>query len=117
MSELTIKGTVVLILPEESGVSKAGKEWKKKDFVIETEGQYPKTVAFTCFGDKTDLLMNITEGQKVDVSFNLESKKYNERWFHNVNAWKIIVVEGQEPPPQTSDIPPEPEGDDSDLPF
>jgi len=118
MSELTIKGTVTEICNPESGVSKTGKEWNKQEFVIETDDQYPKKVCFTLFGDKADLLMKIEVGMVVDVSFNLESREYNGRWFHNVNAWKIIAEQAissaaaPNPPPL-----PEPEGDDSDLPF
>jgi hypothetical protein len=121
MSEsLTIKGVVIHILEEESGTSKAGKEWKKKDFVIETtEDQYPKKVAFTLFGDKINLLSSITQGQLVDVSFNLESREYNGKWFHNVNAWKIEAGEVQQQEP-VQNIPPEPTTltpDQDDLPF
>lgn len=117
MSDLTINGVVIHILDEQSGTSKAGKEWKKKDFVIETTDQYPKKVCFTLFGDKTDLLMNISQGQLVDVSFNLESREYNGRWFHNVNAWKILAEEVKQNEP-VQDIPPEPSDNESeDLPF
>ena len=34
MSNLSIQGTLKEILPLETGVSKAGKEWQKIDFVI-----------------------------------------------------------------------------------
>ncbi|NQU54078.1 MAG: DUF3127 domain-containing protein [Bacteroidetes bacterium] len=117
MSELTIRGVVIEVMQPESGVSAAGKEWKKQEFLIETEGQYPKNIAFTLFGDRTDLLMKVWAGLTVDVSFNLESKKYNGRWFHSANAWKIIVQQNERntPPPP----PPEPPqaGADDGLPF
>ena len=119
MSEQTINGRVIEILKPESGTSKAGKEWNKQDFVIETNDQYPKKICFTLFGDKTDLLMKIETGMDVDVSYNLESREYNGRYFHNVNAWKIIAIQSAqessmpEPPP-----PPEPtDTDTGDLPF
>jgi hypothetical protein len=129
MSEsLTIKGVVIHILEEESGTSKAGKDWKKKDFVIETtEDQYPKKIAFTVFGDKIQSLFTFTEGQLVDVSFNLESREYNGKWFHNVNAWKIQPeeVNQNEHVEATGALPKEFEevpkvndsGSDDDLPF
>lgn len=127
MGELTIKGVVTEILEPKSGTSKAGKEWNKTDFLIETVGDYPKTVCFTCFGDKADMLENIGAGMTVDVSFNLESREYGGNYFHNVNAWKIIIdtaaekPSSAEEPPPIADIPPEPQtgSDDteSDLPF
>lgn len=120
MSELTVSGKVTHILKPQSGTSKAGKDWNKQDFVIETNDQYPKSVCFTLFGDKTDLISKVEVGNDVDVSFNLESKEYNGRWFANVNAWKVVLAEvsQRETNEPMTDIPPEPQqGEDDDLPF
>jgi len=119
MSELKVRGVVTEILPEEVGVSVAGKDWKKQEFVIETEGQYPKNICFTLFGDKTDLLSTISHGMTVDVSFNVESREHNGRWFHNINAWKIISANNNVPVNGTDEDNPlkQGEGTDEDLPF
>jgi len=119
MSELTKIGVVTKILSQENGVSKAGKDWKKQIFVIETQDQYPTINAFTLFGDKIDLISNITEGQVVEVSFNWDSREYNGKYFHNINAWKIIAQQPSEETTErsTGDIPPEPNSGDDDLPF
>jgi hypothetical protein len=75
------------------------------------------------FGDKTSLISSIDVGEEIEVSFNLESREYNEKWFHNLNAWKIDKASTgnlPEPPPEfsISDIPPEPDDDTAnDLPF
>jgi hypothetical protein len=60
----------------------------------------------------------------VEVFFNLESREFNGKWYHNINAWKIDKVSEQgnfpEPPPEfrPEDIPPEPADDGGDgLPF
>lgn len=121
---LSVKGKVDQILEPQSGVSRAGKEWSKQEFVIETDEQYPRKVCFTLFGDKVDLIKGLASGEDIEVSFNLESREFNGRWFHNINAWKIDKVSADgnlpEPPPEfgMDDIPPEP-GEDSanDLPF
>ncbi len=120
---LSVKGKVFKVLNPESGVSRAGKEWKKQEFIIETQDQFPKKVCFTLFGDKTSLADGLTDGQEIEVSFNLESREYNGKWFHNINAWKIDQATSNAPsnlPPEynTNDIPPEPEDDGGDdLPF
>jgi hypothetical protein len=121
---MQVKGTLLQILKLESGVSKAGKEWKKQDFVIETNEQFPKKVCFTLFGDKISLIDGVTEGTEIEVFFSLESRDFNGKWYHNINAWKIenagAASSAKNFPPEFSpgDIPPEP-GDDSgnDLPF
>ncbi len=120
---LSVKGKIERIIKPESGVSRAGKEWTKQEFVIETEEQFPKKVCFTLFGDKTSLISSLEAGEEVEVSFNIESREYNGKWFHNINAWKIDKASAgnlPEPPPEfsMSDIPPEPDDDAAnDLPF
>ncbi|MFA9392024.1 MAG: DUF3127 domain-containing protein [Prolixibacteraceae bacterium] len=90
---MDVKGKVLQILPVQSGVSKAGKEWSKQEFVIESEEQFPKNICFTLFGDKLSLLGGITVGQQVEVFFNLESREFSGKWYHNINAWKINPVQ------------------------
>ena len=120
---LQIKGKIQQILKPESGVSRAGKEWKKQEFVIETEEQFPRKVCFTLFNDKVSLVDGLSAGDEVEVAFNLESREFNGKWYHNINAWKIDKPTEEnmpEPPPEFSiqDIPPEPEDDTAnDLPF
>lgn len=121
---LSVKGKIEQILKPESGTSRAGKEWSKQEFIIETDEQYPRKICFTLFGEKTSLVSGLAAGQEVEVSFNVESREYNGRWFHNINAWKIDKVSAEQnmpvPPPEfgMDDIPPEPAEDAAgDLPF
>ena len=87
---LSIKGKLSRKLSVESGTSKAGKEWKKQSFLIDTGAQYNPEVCFQLFGDdKIEMLNHHNEGDKVDVSFNLSSREYNGRYFHNIDAWRI----------------------------
>lgn len=121
---LKVKGTIQQILKAETGVSRAGKEWTKQEFVIETVEQFPKKVCFTIFNDKLSLIDNVNPGDEVEVSFNMESREFNGKWYHNINAWKIDKMNtGNEvhdfiPEYRPEDIPPEPtEPGDNDLPF
>ena len=121
---LEIKGRLLQILPVQSGTSKAGNEWSKQEFVIETDEQFPKKVCFTLFGDKVSLLNGISVSDEVEVSFNVESREFNGKWYHNINAWRINPVQpaGNDAPPfSVDDIPPPPDQSDvpppDDLPF
>ncbi|MGQ8336173.1 DUF3127 domain-containing protein [Sunxiuqinia sp. A32] len=118
---LEVKGKITHILPVSTGVSKAGKEWQKQEFVIETDDQYPKQVCFTLFNDKVNLIDGLATETEVNVSFSVESREFNGRWYHNINAWRIDTVSAEAPsgfPPEFSadDIPPE-SADNNDLPF
>jgi len=89
MSELKILGSITHILPIQTGTSKTNKEWSKQDFVIQTEGQYPKPIMFTLFGEKTSLIQGFIIGSQVEVYFNLESREHDGKWYSQVNAWKV----------------------------
>ncbi len=119
-----VKGTLSDILPLQKGVSKAGKDWEKLEFVIETDDQFPKKICFTLFGDKVSLLNGIKKGDEVEVSFNVESREFNGKWYHTINAWKVIAVKAQQAPQDEYpfDMPPPPDNEGyeppmDDLPF
>ena len=115
---LSIKGTLTRKLEIESGTSKAGNEWKKQSFLVDTGNQYNPEICFQLFGeDKIDMLNHHDEGSKVEVSFNLSSREYNGRYFHNIDAWRIESIEKSE---ETSEDIPEFNSsveDEDDLPF
>jgi hypothetical protein len=90
MGELKVKGTISKILEVESGTSKAGKEWQKQGFVIDTGAQYNPEVCFSVFGDeKVDMLSSFVEGQEIEVKFNISSREFNGKYYHNLDAWNI----------------------------
>lgn len=84
---MQLKGKLIKLLPLQSGEGKSG-FWKKQEFIVETKDEYPKKICFTLWGDKVRLVENF-EGQDVTVSFDLESREYNGRWFTEAKAWKI----------------------------
>jgi len=113
MSELS--GKIIAVLPIQSGEGKNG-TWKSQDYVIETGGQYPKKVCFNLFGDKIDQFP-VAIDDEIKVSYDLESREYNGRWFTSVRAWK---VEKEVATSSYSDnaVPPVPASvEGSDLPF
>lgn len=87
--ELKVSGRLSVIQDIQSGESKNGKSWQKRDFVIETEGQYPKLIAFTLFGDKVVYVDKFSIGTMVEVKFNLESRSFGDKYFTNVNAYSV----------------------------
>ena len=77
---LIARGTVICVLPVQEGVSKAGNAWRKGAFVIETESQYPRTICFNIWNNRIDEYA-LTEGDFVEVRFDVESREYMERWY------------------------------------
>jgi len=89
----TIKGRITKKLVIEKGESKAGKEWQKSGFVLDTGAQYNPEVCFSLFGEeKINLLNKFNEGQEVEVGFNVSSREFNGKYYHNLDAWKIDLI-------------------------
>ena len=87
---LEVKGKLVKVLDIETGTSKAGKDWQKSGFVIDTGAQYNPEVCFSLFGnDKIDMINAYNIGQEIAVSFNVSSREFNGKYYHNIDAWKI----------------------------
>ena len=118
---MEIKGRLVKILPVQTGQGKNG-EWKKQDFVIEQEGTYSRKVCISVWGDKIDM-KQLVEGAMLNVSIDIESREFNDKWYTNVTAWKVETAgnDQQSAPP----LPPidvyQPDADfppmKDDLPF
>ena len=128
---MELNGKIIAVLPAQTGQGRNG-EWKKQEYVLEynTDSQYPKKVCFNLWGEKVDQF-NIREGQYLTVSFDIDSREYQGRWYNDIRAWKVVEQQAQAagmpdmqapfpgqqmPPPFTAqDVPAENAADD--LPF
>jgi len=95
---MEITGKLIQLLPEVSGESARG-PWVRGGFVIETDGEYPRKVAFTAFGEeRVAMAKNIPMGTPVQVTFTPESREFNEKWYTDLRASRIQpFVPGQMP--------------------
>lgn len=84
---MEVKGKIIAVLPERTGVSKAGNSWKAREYVLETLENYPKKVHFDFFGDKADQFP-LSVGDVITLSFDIESREYNGRWYTSIRGWK-----------------------------
>lgn len=125
---MDITGKIIAILPMQSGEGKNG-PWRSQDYVLETQDQYPRKVCFNLFGNRIEQFP-LAINDLVNVSFDIESREWNGRWFTTIRAWKVekAAVSGATvdnadnpygtPPPPMPPAFQSPDGDeDSGLPF
>lgn len=116
---MELKGKVVQMLQMQTGMGKKG-QWKKQEFIVETISQYPKKVCLSAWGEKIDQY-NLSVGDMVTVSVDLESREYNGRWYTEARAWKLEKQGGSNgdfAPPTPMDEPFVESGSNvDDLPF
>jgi hypothetical protein len=114
---MEITGRILKLLTLQSGEGKNG-TWKKQEFILETSAQIPRKICFSLWGDKIDQF-KLAEGDEAEVSFDLESREFNNRWYTEAKAWKIVKKGAGQAPAAEPDLPPGyfemPAGDD--MPF
>lgn len=120
--ELKLAGKVVQILEEQSGQGKNG-PWRKRDFILETKGKYPKKVCITQWGDNIDQ-NSVSEGDEITAFIDIQSREYKGNWYTDVKAWKVESGSGEaEAPPSAPGLTMEGNqeytlpDDDEELPF
>jgi hypothetical protein len=89
---MDISGKIVQFLQVQTGQGKNG-TWKKQEFILETGDTYPKKICIAVWGDKIDM-GSFKPGDAVDVSFDVESREFNGRWYTDVKAWKMVSKKG-----------------------
>ncbi len=76
--------------------------FSKREFVVETQDQYPQMILFQATQDKCGLLDNYQTNEQVEVSFNLRGREWTSpqgevKYFNTIEAWRIERV-GQAAP-------------------
>ncbi len=97
---MEVTGKIIVALPEMSGTSKMGNPWKKREYVLETIESFPKKIHFDFFGEKADQFV-LNPGDTIRLSFDIESREYNGRWYTSIRGWKAEpATEGAPAPGQ-----------------
>ena len=73
-------------------------KFSKREFVVsENSSMYPQEIAFQAAQDKCSMLDGFTEGDQVEVSFNLRGREWTSpqgevKYFNTLDAWRIEKV-------------------------
>ncbi|MDR0415531.1 MAG: DUF3127 domain-containing protein [Prevotellaceae bacterium] len=127
---MELKAKLIQVLPLQTGEGRNGM-WKRQEIIVETEGQYPRKVCISIWGDKVNpSVLNV--GCMLNIYFDIESREFNGRWYTDLRAWKIessdetspgiptadatATTAGQPQSPEAASFSADEEGKD-DLPF
>ena len=78
-------------LQEQTGQGKNG-PWVRQDFIVETIENYPKKVCMSAWGDMVKQIQTYSAGVTLKISFRMESREYNGRWYTDVRPWRMEVA-------------------------
>ena len=98
MKTLSIDGILIQKHEIENIENKEGKKWIKQTFLIDIGSEYNNRICFQLFGEeKVKLLEQFELGDKIEVFFNISSREYNNRYYHNIDAWRITHMNAETP--------------------
>lgn len=64
--------------------------FQAREFVMEsTDTNYTQYIKFQLTQDRCGLIDNYNEGDQLKVFFDLRGREWNEKYFTNLNAWKV----------------------------
>jgi hypothetical protein len=87
---MELTGKIIAVLEPRGGVSaRTGSPWKSQEYVLETQEQYPRKMVFDLFGEDKIAQFNIQIGEVLTVSFDIDAREWNGRWFNSIRAWKV----------------------------
>ena len=66
----------------------------KREFILIMEDDYPQDVKVSCVKDRTALLDRVTAGERVKVGFRIRSREYKERFYTDLEAFRIDKLDG-----------------------
>ena len=121
-----VKGTLKKLFDQQDFPS----GFYKRDFVITTMEQYLQDIKFSALKEKSEQLGQFSEGDVLNVKFDLRGREYNGQFYVDLNAWRIErgdqtagAEAGQPAAVSAAPMPPVPPmpatapADEDDLPF
>jgi single-strand DNA-binding protein len=88
MNEFYIEGKLIKI----DDTQEITEKFKKRDFVISTDSQYPEEIKFEVINNNVNYLDSFNVDDNVKISFIIKGSKYNERHYVNLRAIAIGEV-------------------------
>lgn len=106
---MDVVGKIIAALPPKSGTSQStGKPWQVNAYVLQTNEQTPKNIAFDVFGAERVEQYNLKVGDMVTVSIDIDAHEYNGRWYNQIRAWNVVNHASAQQPAAQQVPPPTP---------
>lgn len=107
---MDVVGKIIAALPPKSGTSQStGKPWQVNAYVLQTNEQTPKNIAFDVFGAERVEQYNLKVGDMVTVSIDIDAHEYNGRWYNQIRAWNVVNHASAQQPAVQQTPPPTPQ--------
>ena len=112
---MIITGKIIQIMQPQTGTSSKG-PWEKQEIIVETDSQFQKKISCIIWKDKI-IQDHIKIGAHLKISFDIESREYNGKWYTDIKVWKTENYSSEMGSVNTNGNSNHSPVDDSDDPF
>lgn len=89
---MIFKGKIIVLSEEESGTSQTTQTaWRRRRVVVEQNSTRPRRLAFDAWGDLADKAHDLGIGAQVIVSFEVDAREYQGRWYTEAQAFDLAA--------------------------
>lgn len=115
---MQLEGKVVKIFPK----NQVSDKFAKREFVIETNDQYPQKVICQMTQERCETLDNVGVGENVTAFINVKGREWTNpqgevKYFNTIECWKLVNESTENFKPDTSKFEEELADPSDDLPF
>ena len=81
------------VIGEQSGTSKAGKEWQKAEVLVsQQDGEYTNTFVAEAWGGDVALAKKLIVGQEFRTNLTITSREYQGKYYTNAKLFGVKVL-------------------------
>ncbi|MCI1681422.1 MAG: DUF3127 domain-containing protein [Bacteroides sp.] len=84
-----VEGKIIAELPAKRGTLKNGKDWEKREYLLETSSMLHTRMKFSMFSFDGAIEDTPEIGERLRVKFEVEARQYKENWYNEVKAVQI----------------------------
>lgn len=85
-------GRILAELPGAMGTARTGKDWEKREYVMEASERYGTKMKFSMLSFDGPIVNAPQIGDKVKVRFSVEAREYNGSWYNDVKAYQVELL-------------------------
>tara|TARA_R110000822_G_scaffold263254_1_gene387573 strand:- start:96 stop:449 length:354 start_codon:yes stop_codon:yes gene_type:complete len=69
-------------------------KFQVKEIVVTVpDGEYSETMQFDLCNKSCDLADDLNVGSDIEITFSIKGREYNEKYYHNLRAFKVVERE------------------------
>ena len=99
---MEVRGKILQKTGDRQGVAQNGTQWRRAEFLMEIPDRFPRRMAFNVrdVQNRIERFESLI-GKDVEVSFDINARENQGRWFNDIEAWGVMELGEQAAPTES----------------